>query len=127
MGMGYRYSGSSSYPRFDRELCEVAKIFGGVESKYIKEKRDSEVDGSLDYWFGFMSSDNTDHEKIVFPEGTNPVLVKWFNNIYGDFTVEETRIVWEQVKKHPVIKDISDQIWNELEELSAWNDSWSIC
>ena len=64
MGMGYRYSGSSSYPRFDRELCEVAKIFGGVESKYIKEKRDSEVDGSLDYWFGFMSSDTQNMKRL---------------------------------------------------------------
>ena len=92
-----------------------------------KGSRSPEAPADIVILFVLMSSDNTEHEKIVFPEGTNPVLVKWFNNIYGDFTVEETRIVWEQVKKHPVIKNISDQIWNELEELSAWNDSWSIC
>lgn len=26
MGMDYQYAGSASYPRFDRELCEVAKV-----------------------------------------------------------------------------------------------------
>ena len=31
MGMDYQYAGSASYPRFDRELCLVAEVFGGIK------------------------------------------------------------------------------------------------
>lgn len=30
MGMDYQYSGSASYPRFDKEIFEVVKLLGGV-------------------------------------------------------------------------------------------------
>ena len=97
MGMDYKFAGSASYPRFNEELREVAKIFGGTKP-----------------------------DKFIFPDGTNEILVKWFNDIYGDFTVEETKIVWEHISQHPEIKDISNQIWHELEFLTNIDEEWNI-
>lgn len=42
MGMDYRWSGSSSYPRFDRELCAIAAIFGGIKTDHLKERESTE-------------------------------------------------------------------------------------
>lgn len=126
MGMDYQYAGSASYPRFDRELCAVAEVFGGNKTNHLQEREATENERPLGYWFGFLSSDNSNMPKFIFPEGTNEVLVKWFNDIYGDFTVEETKIIWECVKTHPEIKEISDQIWDELETLVRVEESWSI-
>lgn len=126
MGMDYSYAGSASYPRFDREICEVAKVFGGIETDYLKERRSTEDKRPLGYWFGFLSSDNSNNAKFVFPDGTNEILVKWFNDLYGDFTVEETKVIWEYISAHPKIKDISGQLWYELETLTELDDSWHI-
>ena len=126
MGMDYQYVGSASYPRFDRELCAVAKIFGGVETKHLKNRMETERDHPLDYWFGFLSSDNSNEDKFVFTQNIDSTLVKWFNDIYGDFTEEETLIVWKNISEHQEIKNISSQIWNELEKLVDCGERWSI-
>lgn len=126
MGMDYNWAGSASYPRFDRELCAVAEVFGGIKTEHLKEREATENERPLGYWFGFLSSDGTDKVKFVFPEGTNETLVKWFNNIYGDFTVEETKTVWEHISKHPEIDEISHQIWHELEMLNEYDEAWGI-
>lgn len=124
MGMDYQYAGSANYPRFDRELCEVAKVFGGIETAHLKERKETESERPLGYWFGFLSSDDSKEQKFIFPEGTNDILVKWFNDIYSEnFTPEETKIVWENVSKHPEIKEISYQIWYELEALCEDNEA----
>lgn len=128
MGMSYQYAGSASYPRFDRELCKIAKIFGGIETAHLKERRETEGERPLGYWFGFLSSDNSKGPKFVFPEGTDKTLIKWFNNVYNrDFTVEEAKTIWENISKHPEIEDISSQIWDELETLYKEDDFWEIC
>ena len=126
MGMDYKYSGSSSYPRFDRELCEIAKIFGGIETEHLRERKETENERPFGYWFGFLSSDDSKLPKFIFPDGTNNILVKWFNNIYYEFTTEETKIIWEYISKYPEIENISDQIWNELKELVKYNEGWEI-
>lgn len=127
MGMDYRYAGSASYPRFDRELCEVAKVFGGIKTEYLKEREATENERPFGYWFGFYSSCDSDMPKFTFPDGTNEVLVRWFNDIYGDdFTEEETFIIWKQISAHPEIKDISSQIWDELETSVECNDCWYV-
>ena len=126
MGMDYKYSGSSSYPRFDRELCEIAKIFGGIETEHLRERKETENERPFGYWFGFLSSDDSKLPKFIFPDGTNNILVKWFNNIYYEFTTEETKIIWEYISKYPEIENISDQIWNELKELVEYNEGWAI-
>lgn len=100
MGMDYVWSGSASYPRFEAELMEIAEIFGG--QRRIRRPI------------------------YIFPDGTNEVLVKWFNNIYGDFTEEETKIVWELVSAHPEIEKISWQIWKELQKCVEFETSWGI-
>lgn len=126
MGMDYNYQGSSSYPRFDREICEIANVFKGIKTEHLKEREQTENERPLGYWFGFMSSDSSDTPKFVFPDGTNEVLVKWFNNIYDDFTEEETKIVWENVSKYKEIEDISSQTWRELQMLVKYKEGWSI-
>lgn len=127
MGMDYQYAGSASYPRFDRELCAIAEVFGGIKTDYLKERESTEGERTFGYWFGFLSSDNTENKKFLFPEGTNETLVKWFNDAYGEsYTPEETRVVWECVKQHPEIKDISYQIWRELEVLVDLDEEWRI-
>ena len=127
MGMDYSYAGSASYPRFDRELCAVAEVFGGIKTEHLKEREATENERPLGYWFGFLSSDDSNKIKFVFPEGTNETLIRWFNNIYGeDFTVEETKTVWEHISKHTEIYEISHQIWHELETLTENNEAWYI-
>ena len=126
MGMDYQYAGSASYPRFDEELCLVAEIFGGVKTEHLKNRMKTEKDRPLGYWFGFLSSDNSNEDKFVFPKKINSTLVKWFNNIYEDFTEKETAIVWKSISEHQEIKDISSQIWNELESLVDCGKGWSI-
>ena len=102
MGMDYGYAGSATYSRFFNELRAVANVFGGIETENLQER-------------------------FVFPKGTNEILVRWFNNIYGeDFTVEETKVVWECVLQHPEIKNISRQIWCELEMLDLEEEAWYI-
>ena len=125
--MDYQYAGSASYPRFDRELCEVAKVFGGIETAHLKERRETESERPLGYWFGFLSSDDSKEQKFSFPDGTNDILVKWFNDIYSEsFTPEETKIVWKNISKHPEIEEISNQIWYELEALCEDNEAWEL-
>lgn len=126
MGMDFKYAGSASYPRFDRELCEVAKVFGGIETEHLKERKVTENERALGYWFGFLSSDDSDIIKFVFPNGTNVTLVNWFNNIYNKFSVEETETVWKYIKEHPEIEEFSSQIWNELRCLTDIGDYWDI-
>lgn len=126
MGMCYMWSGSASYPRFDRELCAVAEVFGGVKSDHLKARESTENERPLGHWFGFLSSDFSKEQKFLFPAGTNEVLVRWFNDIYGDFTTKETQTVADLIFQHNEIKDLSHQIWNELHTCKKLNESWNI-
>lgn len=113
MGMDYKYSGSASGLRFSKELCAVAEVFGGVKTNYLKDRK-----ANVEH--------NTDKPKFIFPKGTNEILVKWFNNVYDDFTTEETFKVTEEFIKHPEIKDISEQIWEELLHCAYYEEPWDI-
>ena len=101
MGMDYSWAGSASYPRFDRELCAVSEVFGGIKTEHLKNRENTENERPFGYWFGFLSSDDANEKKFIFPEETNETLVKWFNDIYGDFNSEETKAIWEEISKHP--------------------------
>lgn len=129
MGMGYKYAGSASYPRFDTELSNIAKIFGGMLTSDAK-KLVADITPENDfirYMFGPLSGDDTVGDKFVFPKGTPAVLVKWFNHIYSeDFTPEETNEIWTLFRQHPEIEEISRQIWYELEQLAELCESWYI-
>ena len=125
--MDYRYAGSASYPRFDEELYKVAQVFGGVKTEHLKEHEQKQKDEPFGYWFGTVSSDMSENDKFAFPEETNKTLIKWFNHIYDDtFTYEETKEIWEEIKKHKEIKEISRQIWEELEITVENNEGWYI-
>lgn len=127
MGMDYQYAGSASYPRFDREICDIVNIFGGIKTEHLKERESTENERPLGYWFGFLSSDNSNEAKFAFPEGTNELLVNWFNNLYKDYSAEDTKIIWDLISQHPEIEQISGQIWHELKTLVIFEEGWSIC
>ena len=101
MGMSYYYAGSASYPRFNEELTKVASVFGGVKVEY---------------------------DKFTFPEGTDEVLIKFFNAPYdGKFTEEETeKLGIEFIVKHPEIKELSHQIWYEMGMRYINEEQWHI-
>lgn len=69
MGMNYEYAGSANYPRFDREICSVVEIFGGTKTEHLKEREMTENERPFGYWFGFMSSDDSDAPKLRFSGG----------------------------------------------------------
>lgn len=126
MGVDYRYAGSASYPRFDREICEIAKIFGGEKTEdLIKREKNSSNESTLDYWFGFLKPASKE-TNFVFPKGTDETLVKWLNDPYAIFDEKETKVIWDHVSNHPEIEDISDQIWFELKTLVECDHGWII-
>lgn len=101
MSMDYVWSGSASYPRFYSELAGIVGRFHG-QGKICPPS-------------------------YTFPEGTNDTLIRWFNNPYQTYyTPEETKIIWEEVRQHPEIEEISWQIWNELEKCVEFEDGWYI-
>lgn len=122
MGMDYQYSGSASYPRFERELRELAKIFGGKE---CKSKIDKEVLGNR---YGYPNNFYDEKERFEFPVGTNSVLVKWFNHPYGlDWTREETKIIYEELCEYEEdAKEASSDIMHEFQCLVDNNEAWYI-
>lgn len=133
MGMDYRYAGSASYSRFSYEITEVAKLFDAVETvdlinaKKKFEEKNLDENGNIinfDYFFGYGM--DVKH-KYSFPNGTNETLVKWFNNPYGDYTVEETKEIYEEInKKREEVEEISEQIMYELDRLVDNSDYWYI-
>lgn len=101
MGVDYSYAGTASYPRFQEELTAVARVLGGNKI-YNKPLR------------------------FEFRKGTNPIIIKWMNNIYSPLTLKETKIVAKEIFRHKNIKHLSCQIWHELEKCIKFNDNWWI-
>ena len=127
MGMDYQYAGSASYPRFDDEIKKVVELLGGVESKELQNRKETENERPFGYWFGYMSSSDDNMEKYIFPEGTNKIVVKWFNHIYDDFSPEDTKIIYKEL--HPYkdsIQGVCRQLWCELRNLYAYGEGWGI-
>lgn len=102
MGMDYVWSGSASYPRFNRELEEVAKVLGVRKVSDVKPF-------------------------FEFPPAFPSTLMTWIQEPYYEyFTPRQTREIWYAVRRHPEIKEISWQIWNELEKCVEFEDGWYI-
>ena len=104
MGMSYEHSGSASYPRFNLEFGVIAEyIFGGIPYR--------DVEGWLRY---------------TFPPDIDIYLEEWFNHRYEPRTYLETKVIWDEIKKHPEIQDWSPQIWNELKTDVLYGEGWDI-
>ena len=91
MGVDYKWGGSAGGIRFGQEIDRVAKLFGG--------KR---IEGSKG------------PNKYGLPDGTHPCVVKFFDNVYGPLSIEETKEVWDEFQKHPEIELIMPDMWNEF-------------
>ena len=91
MGVDYKWGGSAGGSRFGQELDRVAQLFGG--------KR---IEGSKG------------PNKYGLPDGTHQCVVKFFDNVYGPLSIEETKEVWDEFQKHPEIELIMPDMWNEF-------------
>ena len=129
MGMDYQHAGSASYPRFDKELTDVARVFGGIPTKELKEKVTQgekalkECGLALEYWFG---ATNLEEDRFVFPDGTDELLVKWFNHPYDFLTPEETKHVGNIILSHKEIYDLSLQMYSEWQDVIDCSDCWEL-
>ena len=134
MGMGYRYAGSASYSRFDEEITKVAEILGGkLTPEYQKllddVNRAEKENSNVFYAFGTLnaSAKSRQAEKYEFPEGFDTIVKNWLNHPYNEQTVSDTVHIWEFVREHPKVKEVSHQIWYELEQCGTRGVNWYIC
>ena len=131
MGMDYRYAGSASYSRFDREIEQIAHLFGGVNTKELDKAKENcgtelVVDGKLNLSCMFGYTKDVD-VKYTFPEKTPEILIKFFNDPYGTFSEKETVQIQKQFnKKKSEIHEISPQILTELNQLVLRKEAWYI-
>lgn len=126
MGMCYEYAGGASYPRFNKELTAVVKLFGGVLVSEVKEAQNKIPEGSIDWWFGDPMVDNKE-DNFVFKDKIAESFKKWANHPYEDLTKEETIEVWNILStKYEEVEEVSDQIIHEFEELVICDDYWHI-
>ena len=91
MGVDYKWGGSAGGSRFGQEIDRVAQIFV-----------DKRIEGSKG------------PNKYGLPDGTHPCVVKFFDNVYGPLSIEETKEVWDEFQKHPEIELIMPDMWNEF-------------
>lgn len=126
MGMDYQYAGSASYPRFNRELECVVKIFGGVLKAEIQEKIKEVPEGTIDWWFGKPLTDD-EGEKYIFPEEMSSTFMKWVNHPYDDLSLEETKEIYEILLTHQrEVENVSIQIMQEFDYLVNYDEYWHI-
>lgn len=103
MGVDYKWGGSASGMRFGQEIDRVAKVFGG--------KR---IEGSKG------------PNKFGLPDGTNPCVVKFFDNLYGPLSIDETKEVWNEFQKHPEIEEIMPEMWNEFKCDAKYDEGFEL-
>lgn len=103
MGMDYVWSGSASYRRFLKEMGEIAEVFGAQVCNTAE---------GVQYY--------------VYYEPVPEVVVGWLDHPYDYFPPQRTKEIWEAVRQHPEIEEISWQIWNELEKCVEFEDGWYI-
>lgn len=92
MGVDYKWGGSAGGMRYGREIDSVLKVFHGTR---------------IDNGPG--------NKKYIFPDGTHPSIMKFFECTYGPLTLEETKDVWEEFQKHPEIQQLMPEMWHEFE------------
>lgn len=126
MGMDYQFAGSASYPRFNDEIRQIVEILGGTESKELRNRINNDTIPQLSFMVDYANSDVI-KEKYIFPKGTNSTLVRWFNNLYEEYSLEDTIVVYNELCKHrDKILSVSHQVIFELEMLIESNKGWHI-
>jgi hypothetical protein len=103
MGVDYKWGGSTGGSRFRQEIDRVVKLFGG--------KRVEESKGPNKFWL---------------PDGTNPCVVKFFDHLYGPLSIDETKEVWNEFQKHPQIKKIMPDMWNEFKCDATYGEGFEL-
>lgn len=107
MGMDYRFVGSASYPRFNKEITAIAELFGGTLKEDIQE-------------------DTT--EIFIFKDNISKAFQKWVNTPYEMLNYQETEEVYNilQTKREQII-EISPQIVKEFDIIMECGTVWDIC
>ena len=131
--MNYRYAGSASYSRFDEEITKVAEILGGkLKPEYRKlldnvHKAEKE-NPNVFYAFGTLNVPDKSRqaEKYEFPEGFDPIVKDWLNHPYKEQTIPDTAHIWEVVSDYLEVKEVSHQIWYELQKCGTHGVNWYI-
>ena len=117
MGMAYKYGSSASYPRFNNEVKQIVELFGGW---MITNRKPKEQCTMVEY---FME----EPLKYHFLKNTPFVFKKWANDPFGEFTVKETKKIYDFLKtKWRKVKEISPQIADEFKCCVEYNDYWEI-
>ncbi len=117
MGMDYQFVGSATYPRFNDEVKGIVELFGG---KMITNRRPKEECTMVQY---FMEKPL----RYKFLYNTPFVFKKWANDPYGEFTLKETKKIYEFLKtKEKEVERISKQILKEFEYCVMYNEPWQI-
>lgn len=128
MGIDYRFQGSSSYPRFNKEISQIAELFGGVKNERYKAEEQNVKTNSVLYWLGFpYISDKA--EKYIFPKSSKvpSVFKKWINNPYEELNGKETEKIYNVLlTKRTEVQAISGQIYKEFEDLVEYGMSWYV-
>lgn len=131
--MDYRYAGSASYSRFDREITEVAEVLGAkLKPEYQelmdKVKKAESENPNVFYVFGTINATDKSRkaEKYDFTERFDRIVKNWLNHPYKQQTIQDTVHIWEVVRDHPKVKEVSEQIWYELQQCGTRGVSWYI-
>ena len=101
MKVRYVWSGTVNQFRFALEIMEIAILLGAQTC--IRRPN------------------------YLFPEGNVPTsVVRWLNEPYGVFSIEETKTIWEHIRNYPRIRTISPQVWEELRNCAVFGANWHI-
>ena len=124
MGVDFKWGGSASYPRYYEEVQEIAtKCFGAkLNEQFVKDE--AKVVKSLlntSYMFGEVHERD---DKFIFPEGTPDVIVRFCQKPVVE--CYDARAMWDAFSKHPEIKEISDQIWDEVKTCAEYGELYNV-
>lgn len=126
MGMDYQYSGSASYPRFEKEIEAIAKALGAEPTDALAVLQDIAAKKPLGYWFGCLQGAQPGDTVFAVPDSLPEAVSKWLNHPYESRTPAETAEIWKAVSAHPGIESLSVQVWGELRELADSGEGWDI-
>lgn len=126
MGMDYKYAGSASYPRFDKEISDiVTQVLGGCKSNKLIQKENSVKGDWVSSMFGTAS--NMKDDKYVFPDDVPGNVAYFFNHLYDKHSPGFMNDVYLFLSSYfDKISKISNQFVTELEMIHSMNEFWKL-